>query len=286
MHLRKLQMPVLGLVSLAVAACATVTPPEYWRAFQASLKLDGKLRTERKPEDAPFDHFDLSENFGKTAFGIDPEFIDEMSEEQLDHVNVVRKWVRPIHYAAYGTIPPADRAVMNGLFDRLRATTGIPIDERPDGNWNMGIYFFDHLQRETFLDYLDTDQDADLYDLFSGLFSDDYICSGTLLRRTTEEGELTGEIDHVFIFIRAELPAALRHSCIEEEISQAMGLIRDDDDVRPSLFNEDEEFAFLTEHDEYLLRILYDPRILPGTRREDALPIARQIARELLPGPS
>lgn len=273
---------LIALGAVAVA-CTRVTPPEYWQAFEASLKLDGKLRTDRRPDDVPFTHNDLSDNFGKTAFGIDPEFIERMSEEQLSNVDVVRKWVRPIRFAPYGTITPSDRIVMEGLFHRLRTATSLPIAEETEGDWNMGIYFFDYIQRATFLDYLDTSEDRELHELFSSLFSDDYICSGTLLRRTTEEGVLTGEIDHVFIFIRAELPAAMRHSCIEEEIAQAMGLIRDDDDVRPSLFNEDEEFALLTEHDEYLLRILYDPRIRPGAGRDEAIPIARKIARELLP---
>lgn len=279
----KWQFLLVAVLGTLASACAPMNPPEYWQAFQASLKLEGKLRTERQPADVPFTHADLTEHFGKTAFGIDPEFVERMSQEQLDNVDVVRKWVRPIRFAAYGTIPPTDQSVMDGLFDRLRDTTQIPIDHETEGNWNMGIYFFDYDQRRTFLSYLDNSDDADLYELFSSLFSDDYICSGTLLRRTTDEGELTGEIDHVFIFIRAELPSAMRHSCIEEEIAQAMGLIRDDDDVRPSLFNEDEEFAFLTEHDEYLLRILYDPRIRPGAGRDEAIPIARRIAEELLP---
>ncbi|MEM7236304.1 MAG: DUF2927 domain-containing protein [Pseudomonadota bacterium] len=283
--MRRVNWQTLGIVALGavVAACTSITPPEYWQAFEASLKLDGKLRTDRRPDDVPFTHSDLSDNFGKTAFGIDPEFVDRMSEEQLNNVDVVRKWVRPIRFAAYGTITPSDEFVMDGLFDRLRETTQISIQEESGGDWNMGIYYFDYAQRETFLDYLDTSEDAGLHELFSSLFSDDYICSGTLLRRTTDDGVLTGEIDHVFIFIRAELPSSMRHSCIEEEISQAMGLIRDDDEVRPSLFNEDEEFALLTEHDEYLLRILYDPRIRPGAGREEAIPIARRIARELLP---
>ncbi|MEM9045652.1 MAG: DUF2927 domain-containing protein [Pseudomonadota bacterium] len=269
--------------AIALGGCSSSLPPEYWQAFEASLQLEGKLRTDRRPVDAPFTHEDLTVHFGKTAFGIDPEFIDRMDEEQLRTINVVRKWVQPINYVAYGTIPPNDRAVMRNLFVRLNRASGLPIKENPGGDWNMGIYFFDPEQRKTFLNYLQDEADPGLYELFVGLFSDDYICSGTLLRRTTEEGVLTGEIDHVFIFIRAELPRAMRHSCIEEEISQAMGLIRDDDDVRPSLFNEDEEFAFLTEHDEYLLRILYDPRLTPGLPRDAALPIVGQIARELLP---
>ncbi|MEM8790571.1 MAG: DUF2927 domain-containing protein [Pseudomonadota bacterium] len=269
-----------------LAGCSTSLPPEYWQAFEASLQLEGKLRTDRQPADAPFTHADLTDHFGKTAFGIDPEFVDRMDEEQLLTIDVVRKWVQPINYVAYGTIPQNDRSVMQQLFVRLRAASGIPIEEDRDGSWNMGIYFFDREQRSTFLNYLRSEADPGLYELFVGLFSDDYICSGTLLRRTAADGELTGEIDHVFIFIRAELPSAMRHSCIEEEISQAMGLIRDDDDVRPSLFNEDEEFAFLTEHDEYLLRILYDPRLTPGLPRNEAIPIVAAIAQELLPGPS
>ncbi|MEM1276854.1 MAG: DUF2927 domain-containing protein [Pseudomonadota bacterium] len=280
-YLRRAPLVLLGAILLG--GCSTGVPPEYWQAFEASLHLEGKLRTDRQPEDAPYTHADLADHFGKTAFGIDPEFIDRIDEADMQSINVVRKWVQPISYVAYGTIPPNDRAVMRNLFVRLRRASGIPIQENLGNDWNMGIYFFDRAQRTTFLDYLREEADPGLYQLFLSLFSDDYICSGTLLRRTTEAGELTGEIDHVFIFIRAELPRAMRHSCIEEEISQAMGLIRDDDDVRPSLFNEDEEFAFLTEHDEYLLRILYDPRLTPGLPREAAIPIVDQIARELLP---
>ena len=62
-----------------------------------------------------------------------------------------------------------------------------------------------------------------------------------------------------------------------------MGLPNDDETVRPSLFNDDEEFALMTLHDELLLRILYDDRLEPGMSPEESMPIVRQIARELLP---
>jgi hypothetical protein len=47
--------------------------------------------------------------------------------------------------------------------------------------------------------------------------------------------------------------------------------------VRPSIFNDDGEFALLTEHDEHLLRILYDPRLKPGMTAEEAMPLVRRI---------
>jgi hypothetical protein len=86
--------------------------------------------------------------------------------------------------------------------------------------------------------------------------------------------------------IRDEHPPLLRRSCVHEEIAQGMGLPNDSPVARPSIFNDDEEFALLTRHDELLLRILYDRRLTPGMRPEEARPIVRQIAEELLGGPS
>ncbi|UXU74986.1 DUF2927 domain-containing protein [Paracoccus sp. SMMA_5] len=82
--------------------------------------------------------------------------------------------------------------------------------------------------------------------------------------------------------IREELPPRLRRSCFHEELAQGLGLANDSPRVRPSIFNDDEEFALLTRHDELLLKILYDPRLRPGMTEAEARPIVLQIARELL----
>ena len=60
-----------------------------------------------------------------------------------------------------------------------------------------------------------------------------------------------------------------------------MGLPNDNDDVRPSIFNDDQEFGLLTDHDAYLLRALYDDRLKPGMPVETAMPKVRQIMKEL-----
>lgn len=82
--------------------------------------------------------------------------------------------------------------------------------------------------------------------------------------------------------IRSETPSRLRLSCVHEELAQGMGLANDSRSVRPSIFNDDEEFALLTRHDELLLTMLYDPRLRPGMTETEARPIVLQIARELL----
>lgn len=83
--------------------------------------------------------------------------------------------------------------------------------------------------------------------------------------------------------IRAELPQKLRQSCFHEEMAQGMGLSNDSPHARPSVFNDDEEFALLTWLDDLLLQMLYDSRLSPGMREEEARPIIQQIAAELIP---
>jgi hypothetical protein len=96
-----------------------------------------------------------------------------------------------------------------------------------------------------------------------------------------QPGDAPGTYDSAIILLRAEHPHLGRQSCIHEEMTQGLGLIKDSPTARPSIFNDDEEFAFLTTHDEMLLKMLYDPRLSPGMSFDQARPIAAQIAAEL-----
>ena len=84
--------------------------------------------------------------------------------------------------------------------------------------------------------------------------------------------------------IRSEHPSLMRRSCVHEEVAQGLGLANDSPRARPSIFNDDDEFALLTSHDEILLKILYDPALTPGMTLEDARPIVRDRARRLTGG--
>jgi hypothetical protein len=86
--------------------------------------------------------------------------------------------------------------------------------------------------------------------------------------------------------VRAELPDLTRLSCYHEELAQGLGLPNDSALARPSIFNDNEEFALLTGHDEGLLRILYDARLRPGMREPEARGLIQIIAAELRSGES
>jgi hypothetical protein len=95
-----------------------------------------------------------------------------------------------------------------------------------------------------------------------------------------------GAYEKAVAVIRSEHPDLLRLSCIHEEMAQGMGLANDSPEARPSIFNDDEEFALLTQHDEKLLAILYDPRLTAGMSAADAMPVVREIASVMVAGGS
>lgn len=67
--------------------------------------------------------------------------------------------------------------------------------------------------------------------------------------------------------------------CAYEEILQALGPINDDDTVPWTMFNDDVSLGFFGIYDQFLLNVLYDPRVRPGMTREDV----RGILPSVLP---
>ncbi|MBR1086309.1 DUF2927 domain-containing protein [Bradyrhizobium manausense] len=75
------------------------------------------------------------------------------------------------------------------------------------------------------------------------------------------------------------------YDCAYEELLQALGAINDDRSVPWTMFNDDVQMGFFDIYDQYLLNILYDPRIRPGMTRkevESLLPIVLQAARDVV----
>jgi hypothetical protein len=65
------------------------------------------------------------------------------------------------------------------------------------------------------------------------------------------------------------------YDCAYEEILQGLGPINDDDSVPWTMFNDDVQMGFFGIYDQYILNLLYHPRVKPGMKD-------REI-REMLP---
>jgi hypothetical protein len=67
------------------------------------------------------------------------------------------------------------------------------------------------------------------------------------------------------------------HDCIYEELLQSLGPINDTDKVPWTMFNDDVQKGFFDIYDQYILNILYDPRIRPGMSAGDVAALLPRV---------
>jgi hypothetical protein len=67
------------------------------------------------------------------------------------------------------------------------------------------------------------------------------------------------------------------YDCAYEEMLQALGAINDDRSVPWTMFNDDVQMGFFDIYDQYLLNILYDPRIRPGMTKEEVNAVLPEV---------
>jgi hypothetical protein len=74
---------------------------------------------------------------------------------------------------------------------------------------------------------------------------------------------------HSDVILVADAGEFVFYDCVYEELLQALGPINDDASVPWSMFNDDVQLGFFGVYDQYLLNILYHPRIRPGMTRKE-----------------
>ena len=270
---------IAGLV--LVSGCGGRPSAEYYAAYQVALRAEGKLRTETAPPDAPYDAADLVRNFERIALYNEAD-VTLTGGENNRRPSALRRWAEPLRYNLFGeAVGSHDVAEVASLMGRIAGLTGLEITETED-DLNLIILITVPGERDEVSAELEAVNPAmaRIFDLWR--HSSTLICAGTLLRVDDDDYRISAAL----VVIGSETEGLMRRSCLHEEIVQSFGLTNDHPEVRPSIFNDDEEFALLTEHDEDLLRILYDPRLEPGMSGEEAMPIVeRIIAGMVLDGP-
>jgi hypothetical protein len=84
-------------------------------------------------------------------------------------------------------------------------------------------------------------------------------------------------IEHSDVIVVVDAGDFIFRDCIYEELLQALGPINDDDDLPWTMFNDDVQMGFFGIYDQYLLNILYDPRIRAGMTKEQVKVLLPQI---------
>ncbi|MEM7212673.1 MAG: DUF2927 domain-containing protein [Pseudomonadota bacterium] len=272
---------ILLIAVLVLSACSTapiyeLSDAEVWRRYEASLIAKGKLKTDRTPLEAPYDNEDLIRAFREIMFF--DEFVREDSVYRTGRAErLLEKRTGPVGYSIWGAgVTETDRADLAEIAGRIQRATGLDLYEDSSGS-DIEVLLLNRSERLSLaMKVRLAGAEAMAYDLENDL--EGLVCAAYFF--TSEEAP---GIEDYTIIIPDELSGVLRKSCIEEEFGQAFGPSADYDGARPSIFNDDEEYAFFTEHDAWLFRILYDPRLKDGMDQQTAMPIVRQIAAELRP---
>ncbi len=259
----------------------------YFARVERAMLQQGILRTDAG-DDVPVSATQLADNFMAIAL------YDELVAEGGRYVarvreSELRRWGGPIRMRlVFGpSVDPArqaaDRRNVEAYARRLSRLTGVPIRQTGGADANFDVLFLSEDERRNAGPLLRT-----LVPNISG-------AAVTTIETMTRDtycmvfafSEGPSEIyTRALAIVRDEHPETFRLACIHEELAQAMGLPNDSPEARPSIFNDDDEFAVLTRHDELLLRMLYDPRLTPGMTPDEARPVVREIAGELVGGES
>ena len=67
------------------------------------------------------------------------------------------------------------------------------------------------------------------------------------------------------------------YDCAFEELLQGLGAINDDRSVPWTMFNDDVQMGFFDVYDQYLLNLLYDPRVRPGMTKKEVDKLMRDL---------
>ncbi len=260
----------------------------YYARVQSELLAQGLLRQDGGGPDTPFTSDMLVRNFTRIAF------FDEYErgaglQAARDTPGVLRRWPGPVRLTVeFGTSVPAerrarDRATVANYAARLKRVTGHPIG-MSDASPNFHVLV------------MGEDDRAEAIPRVLEIVPNINPASLSILRNIPRSIHClviafsSDQNDHDYrraiALVRDEHPDLLRKSCMHEEIAQGLGLANDSPQARPSIFNDDDEFALLTTHDEMLLKMLYSPRLRGGMTQEEARPILRDMAEYLVGGSS
>lgn len=271
----------------STASPASLALVSYYASLQADLLSRGLMRTDTGAKDAPFSAMMLANNF--TRIALYDEF-DSSSGNLVARATEsrLRRWAMPVRVGLrFGaSSPPAYRSTetarVASLLARLSRITGLSI-QLADSGVNFHLYIVNEDERQA----LGPTISAAMPGIApSEVAAFTRMPASTYCQVSAMVDNATSLYRRAFAVVRAEHPDLMHLACLHEEISQGLGLPNDSPAARPSIFNDDQEFALLTPMDELMLRMLYDPRLKPGMSVAQARPIIEQIAEELVGGDS
>jgi hypothetical protein len=262
---RRLTLPwtILGLAATVMGPAGAHSEPtgsqlSGARAPSENTEISARRAAERKD----FTDAEITEGFFKIAFGA--EFHDGGSTDRI------RKYDGPIR------IIVANR----GKPDRQRDVVTVVNDIRAHVR-HLDLELADDTRNANVLVTLVRDRDlmATIRSMYGRKQAKQIqrLLNPQCLSSFRKDGEF--RIQHSDAILAVDVGDFKFYDCAYEELLQALGPINDDRSVPWTMFNDDVQMGFFDVYDQYLLDILYDPRIQAGMTRDQV----RALLPEILP---
>jgi hypothetical protein len=233
--------PLSGFVAagLAALACASVWPGPAAAEIPAVV---ARQRTER----TVFTDAEIVEGFLKTAFGAEYHL--------AGRVDRIRKYDMPVRVFANGN--RADRKaqlakVIADIGQRVAHLDITMVENSEDANVHVKLV-----------------RDRDLYRTIAASYGKE---RAREIRSSLDPQCLSGfrkndkfEIEHSDVILTVDSGDFVFLDCAYEELLQSLGPINDTSSVPWTMFNDKVSMGFFDVYDQYILNLLYDPRIKAG----------------------
>jgi len=239
----------------ATVLCLTAVLSAPLCSAEPSLVIQ-KQRTEKKS----FTDAQLLEGFFKTSFG---------AEFQLaGRVDRIRKYVKPVRVFVEGS-------------------------QRPDRGRQLGTVVADIGRRIAHLDIAMTDdrdsanvivtlvRERNFQKTLVSMYGDE---RASEIKKSLDPQCLSGftknerfEIEHSEVILAGDTSDFTFLDCAYEELLQSLGPINDTSSVPWTMFNDDVQMGYFDVFDQYLLNILYDPRIKVGMTIDEARAVLPEV---------
>lgn len=250
---RALSMIRMLTTSLWVALALAAT-------LAAALAEDAEIGARRAVERKTFTDAEIAEGFFKTVFG---------AELRLrGRTDVIRKYDGPVRVFVESRAKPDRRAEVAKVVEDIRARVDhldiAMVEDRSAANVSVIVL-----------------RDRDLAPTVRRMYGREKARRIARLDPQCLSGfrkDDTFRIVQSNVLLVADAGDFIFYDCAYEELLQALGPVNDTN-VRWTMFNDDVQMGFFDVYDQYILNILYDPRIRPGmTRRE-----VRALLPEVMP---
>lgn len=166
----------------------------------------------------------------------------------------VHKWRDDVEVRLAGTPTPEDRAEVERVAAELTVLTGLRVQVTEQHAAPMSVYFVSRDSMELVLPQYTSGNDGYVYVSWK---------AGGVIQRGT-------------VVIDRGIDLRFRRHLVREELTQGFGLLQDSLRYEDSIFQQ--RYTDVTEYapiDRAVIRMLYEPDVHPGMRREEALAVLR-----------